>query len=606
MESLTGYASRIADAHAVSVGNLVGRELSVIGSKPFRPFGPFVPRDGTSSHGFRGRARAADGLGETAKRWVGALERATRQTNLRFLTMLPFEGVFSGKGLFRYTRAWCPACYDDWRRTGSILYELLLWTIRLATICPWHGRPLEEVCPHCGGSMKPLGLYARPGYCSKCLEWLGSNGISEVDNRPHPGAQVDTALWYAKAVGELLAVASQLKSPTTVFKANFRACLKVVAEGNTQALAQASKVSRSAVDYLQKDRGFPQLDTILRICHHLDIPLSVFLESDSSDAGARWQRAREVILKGRERPLSWASERARLVLQKAVREQPPPSLSEIAQRLNYKLIERLYQLDRSLSKQIAANYRKSGRSHRWRKRGAPRICERVNIRELLERSLAQEHSVSVHHIAASLGYTNEGYIQRKFPGLCRAIREKCRIQKKARIANMQMALKKALYEDPLPTLHEMAKRLAHSNSGILREYFPTHCDKILARRRLFRRQRIQKLKRAVRSALSESPSPSLACLCKRLGLSRTSLQKMCPHEWTLIRSRYLRTRREASRQRQEEVGKKVRQIVQRLYREGKCPTEPRVIALLPKTIRGAWRTIRAAVKTSREELGPSQ
>jgi len=58
VESLTGYVSRLADAHAVSVGNLVGRELSLVGSKPTHPFGPFVPRAQTAgSHGFCGRAR---------------------------------------------------------------------------------------------------------------------------------------------------------------------------------------------------------------------------------------------------------------------------------------------------------------------------------------------------------------------------------------------------------------------------------------------------------------------------------------------------------------------------------------------------------------------
>lgn len=304
VESLTGYVSRIADAHAVSVGDLVGRELSVIGSKPTRPFGPFVPRNRTDPHGFRGRARAADGLGDTAKRWIGALERATYQTNLRFLTLLPFEGVFSGKGLFRYIRAWCPDCYEDWRRTGSILYELLLWTIRLLTICPWHGCPLKEICPHCGESMKPLGLFARPGYCSKCLQWLGNKGMAEVHTRSHLKAEVDAALWHAKAVGEIFAVAPQLKSPATAFQVNFRACLKIVAEDNTRALAQASQVSRCAVDCMQKGRGLPQLDTLLRICLHLNIPPTAFLENDPAYAAGYWQRAREAILKDRKRPLS--------------------------------------------------------------------------------------------------------------------------------------------------------------------------------------------------------------------------------------------------------------------------------------------------------------
>ena len=165
VESLTGYISRLADAHAVSVGNLVGRELLLVSSKPRRPFGPFVPRDETTkSHGFRGRACSANGWGESASRWVGALERATHQTNLRFLTLLPFEDVLSRGGLFRPTRSWCPACYEDWRCAGTIVYEPLLWTIRSATVCLRHGCPLEEVCPYCHETMPPLGTYTPVSY----------------------------------------------------------------------------------------------------------------------------------------------------------------------------------------------------------------------------------------------------------------------------------------------------------------------------------------------------------------------------------------------------------------------------------------------------------
>ena len=43
---------------------------------------------------------------------------------------------------------------------------------------------------------------------------------------------------------------------------------------------------------------------------------------------------------------------------------------------------------------------------------------------------------------------NEGCIQNRFPELCRAIREKIRQEKKARISAMQMALKNALNNEP--------------------------------------------------------------------------------------------------------------------------------------------------------------
>jgi AraC-like DNA-binding protein len=396
---------------------------------------------------------------------------------------------------------------------------------------------LEEACPHCGESMKPLGPYGRPGYCSKCLEWLADKRTPSVDDaRGDREAEVEVALWRAKAIGELLAITPRLNWAATVFKANFQTCLRIVAENNACALAQASHLSRTVVAFVEKGRSHLQLDTLLQLCYHLNIPPTAFLENDPGGTAVHWQRAKEAVIKDRERPLSWPPERARRVLREAVREQPPPSLSDIARRLNYKLIERLYQIDGTLAKQIAANYLKSGRSHWWRKPGAARLCERVNIRQVLERSLAQEDPVNVHHIAASLGYTNEGYIQQKFPELCRAIREKCRIRKKVRIARMELALKDAAKAERPPALGEIAKRLGYSNSEILRRYFPARCDKILARRRLFRRQYIQKLRRAVRSALSEWPCPSLTSLCKRIGLCHSYLQKLCPHEWALIRS----------------------------------------------------------------------
>jgi AraC-like DNA-binding protein len=606
VESLTGYVSRLADAHAVSVGDLVGRELLVVGSKPARPFGPFVPRDKpTGSHGFRGRARAANGWGESANRWVGALEKATLQTNLRFLTLLPFEGVFSRGGLFRRIRAWCPACYEDWRIAGNTVYELLLWTIRLATICPRHGQPLAEVCPHCRETMLPLGTYARPGYCSRCLEWLGVSGTPESVTRFLEEAKTNATFWHTKAVAGLLAAAPQLNSPGDAFKANFRACMEAVAEGNVLAFAQVSRLSRPGLAYLQKGRGLPEMGTLLQICHQVGIPLTAFLVSDPTVAAIHWERAKEALLTGRKDrrvPLSRTREQVRLALQEAIREQPPPSLSEIARRLNYKSAERLYDVDHALSKQVIANYRKSGRSHWWRKPGAARICERGDIRDLLEQSLAKEHPLSVYDIAVSLGYVNEGYIQRKFPELCSAIREKIRREKKARISGMEIALKNALNDELPPSLDQVRRQLGYSSSEVLRNHFPVLCDEILARRRLHRQQQILELKKTLRSALLESPAPSLASLCKRINLPRHSLEKMCPHECSLIRSGYLRARKEASECCKEQMRQEVHRIVQNLHGEGKYPTIARVRALLSKKMLNKWAEIYAAVVAARQDL----
>jgi len=151
VESLSGYVARLADAHAVSVGDLAGRELSALTSKPLLSFGPFMRRNRADSHGFHAQQYTMNGLGITSKKWVEALERATLRADLRFLTLLPFEGVLSCVAAFRCTRAWCPACYDDWRSGGDVVYEPLLWAIEPVTVCPRHRRPLEKACRHCHG-----------------------------------------------------------------------------------------------------------------------------------------------------------------------------------------------------------------------------------------------------------------------------------------------------------------------------------------------------------------------------------------------------------------------------------------------------------------------
>lgn len=609
VESLSGYVARLADAHAVSVGDLAGRELSALASKPLLSFGPFMRQNPADSHGFHAQQHTMNGLGITSKKWVDALERATLQTNLRLLTLLPFEGVLSSVGAFRPARAWCPACYEDWRSAGGVVYEPLLWAVEPVTVCPRHRRCLEEACRHCHGRLMPLAVHSRPGYCSRCQAWLGDNKADSALERADRLSEAnDVALWHAKAIGELLGNASRLtcSSLRASFMANFRACVDAVTEGNQLAFARVSRVSPCAVNYHMAGKSLPRVGTLLRICYHLNIPLTALLESDSIHYTADLARAKDAVQRRRLLPLSRTPEQVRLALEQALREQPAPSLSEIAGRLRYKGAERLYQVDRNLAKQIVANYRKSGRSHWWRKPGAVRICALSDMQKLLEQSLARERPVSVHHIAASLGYANDGYLRQKFPDLCRAIRRKIVAHDEPRITVMESALKDALRQEQVPTLADLCRRLGYSNSLVLRYHFPDLCEEILARRRDLRNQRIAKLRKTLQAVLLEEPAPSFVTVCKRAGLSYAALAEMCPEECAAIRSRYLRNRSEASRRRKKQLREEVRHIVQRLQVEGECPSDGRVASLLPNTALRDWRVLSAAVKAARQELGSAQ
>src|SRR5207247_10287390 len=91
-----------------------------------------------NSHGFRAQAHAINGFGECSQKWVHALETATLQKGLRFLTLSPFDGVFSHQGVFRAKRAWCQQCYEEWRWNDDVTYEPLLWSIGVVVLCTRH------------------------------------------------------------------------------------------------------------------------------------------------------------------------------------------------------------------------------------------------------------------------------------------------------------------------------------------------------------------------------------------------------------------------------------------------------------------------------------
>jgi hypothetical protein len=172
VESLTGYVARLAEAHSVSVGDLVGRLLSDLAS----PKGGLVTAGAKAArvdgHGFRACSYAINGVTDRAATWVDALEAATTRRDLRCLTLLPFRHALPDH-LFRQRRAWCMLCFEQWRANGQIVYEPLLWAIAMASHCTIHARPLDSICRHCARSLSPLGVFSRPGYCEVCDGWLG-------------------------------------------------------------------------------------------------------------------------------------------------------------------------------------------------------------------------------------------------------------------------------------------------------------------------------------------------------------------------------------------------------------------------------------------------
>jgi hypothetical protein len=139
----------------------------------------------------------------------------------------------------------------------------------------------------------------------------------------------------------------------------------------------------------------------------------------------------------------------------------------------------------------------------------PIYCECCKRDTLLEESLAQDEPISCLKIAAQLGYTNEGYLRKQFPDLCRAIAKKIAAKRSDRISIVERTLRDALKEKPAPTLEEIRKRLNYSSSMCLQFHFPVLCSQILRRREAHQKTRIAQLSRHLNACRQKS----LHCRC---------------------------------------------------------------------------------------------
>jgi hypothetical protein len=100
VESLSGYIARLAEAHDLSVGDLVGREpLSNARSGLYRRTTFFRSRP--KSHVFHAANHDINGMCQKARKWIGTFQDATHLQDLCRLTLVPLAKVISDMLLFK-------------------------------------------------------------------------------------------------------------------------------------------------------------------------------------------------------------------------------------------------------------------------------------------------------------------------------------------------------------------------------------------------------------------------------------------------------------------------------------------------------------------------
>lgn len=607
VEGLTGYVARLADAHSVSTGDLVGRVLGDLAHPKDAIVTAAAKAVRVGGHGFRARNYAPNGVSETAANWVHALEAATGRHDLRYLTLLPLRYMVPD-GLFRRRRAWCALCFEQWRSAGQIVYEPLIWSIKMSAICQLHARPLDHTCCHCSRTLSPLGVFSRPGFCERCDGWLG---LADTKGRWPPGTPEEEGhnAWSAMQVGDLLRMLPLIDplGARAALRISLAALLDQLTTGNVVALAEYIHRPPSILSNWLDGTTVPTFENLLQTCRFLNVPITSLVAS-SGPSPANVDAAKEAIARAGSRGVSLCQKKSviRQSLEKALHDTVPRSLSDVARGMGYADTERLYQADRNLCHKIAARYRRSGQSHWWKRPGAKRICETQRIKELLEQSLESAEPVSVHRIAADLGYSNEGYIRAKFPALCVAISKRVSQMKRLRSQIIRRTLEGALHESPAPTLVELSRRLGYSNSSVLRAHESDLCDRLARRRRDQVRKYRSDLKRAAKAALNETPIPSVRDLCRRLGVTAWFMGKYFPSVGHMISEKRRGIASKNTKRRREKLFRDTYTIAAKLHKRGEYPSINRIRAELPVGSCTEWKTLSLAIHAARQALSISR
>jgi TniQ len=381
VESLTSYLTRLAEAHSLHLRTLVTDEILP------RLHQSHLYRDGRPTYDhltrFWKQSVTLNGTSATSNDWVQALEQLTLRRDLRFLTMLTWAPVLSSRALLRRTQAWCPVCYEEWRESGQVIYQPLLWALEVIRVCPYHGLRLHLHCPYadCGNEYSALVPHSQTGYCPRCERWLG-NPFPQNGNGQGLGVEEqEWQQWVGTVVGGLLVAAPDFPvSPhQEVIAATITSYVQAAMEGNFSAFARHLQIHRRTAWEWGQGLQVPQLDALLQLCSYFGTSPVRFLTGHALGTTPVLQHAPEektMTEKPKKRFRKLETERLRCALEGVLQEEenPPPSMREVAGRLQYDS-SHLYKHFPDLCRAIAARCRAHQKEQRHQR--LQRICDEV-------------------------------------------------------------------------------------------------------------------------------------------------------------------------------------------------------------------------------------
>lgn len=566
VESLTSYIQRLAMAHCVHTGTLI--------SKKFAPVLERKAKDvaAVCSNRF---GRAINGMGVMALDMLEALKVLTLRDDLHLLTLLPFTEVIHPRNLCRPVKAWCSLCLEQWRDSKQEIYEPLLWTLQAVKICPRHLHPLSEQCPYCKESYVPIAWYSRPGYCSKCQQWLGNTAcFKEKSCEVLKIDEVENNIWTATNIGALLSASSKLNAPLTrnQLADTLLKCINNFTQGNKSRFSHLLGYKRPiTVRSWLVGKKLPSITSLLHICFCLNISLLDLVTGNINTA-----KSQESSLQQGQNSSDFLNEKS----------------SEVAQKTSSQSI---FSSAREPKKQVLES--QTNKPQRITSEDLQRIQASLEI-------IFEEAAFKSLEKVANDFNISQTTLCKYFPHQCKEI-SKAYVDKKMKEKIQRI---KPIFEEIIeqsdypPPLTEVCRILKISASN-LRKVLPDLCSLLHKKRASHRQtcidQRTQQAETTLKTVLEEDKRPplSLKQVAETYGYSTQILTVYAPNLCHQVSTRYSEYIKDERKLKIQQICKEVEAITFKLYAGGIYPSLSRVKTFIPsgyfreEEVINAWKAI---------------
>ena len=132
---------------------------------------------------------------------------------------------------------------------------------------------------------------------------------------------------------------------------------------------------------------------------------------------------------------------------------------------------------------------------------------------------------------------------RPLPALCQAINLKIASRKAARIRAMRRVVKRAIGQNPPPTVRALAIQLGYKDKKVLARYFAGLCAWLLARRKALAKSRLSNCGENYNPIHGWNPRHRWRQVCRKLNLKPLTASRRFPAEYKLIVAMYQQRRR---------------------------------------------------------------